>query len=65
MTTWVIFTDQLRLAGGKILLGAVSGILAAVVWWAIAVHADNAFIQSVVAGACFGAAYSWSAQRMT
>ncbi len=64
MTTWVILTDWLRLAGGKILLGAVSGLLAAVLWWAIAVHAENAFLQAAVAGLCFGAAYAWSDQRM-
>lgn len=64
MTAWVMFTDWLKLAGGKILLGGVSGLLAAVVWWAIAVHTDNAFIQSVVAGLCFGAAFAWSDQRM-
>ena len=65
MTAWVLFTDWLKLAGGKILLGAVSGLLAAILWWAIAVHSDNAFIQSAVAGLCFGAAYAWSDQRMT
>ena len=65
MTTLVVLIDWLRLAGGKILLGAVSGLLAAVVWWAIAVHAENAFIQAGVAGLCFGAAYAWSDQRMT
>ena len=65
MVAWVLFTDWLGLAGGKILLGAVAGILAAVLWWAIAVHAENAFIQAVVAGACFGAAYAWSDRRIT
>lgn len=65
MTTWVVFTDWLRLSGGKILLGSVSGLLAAAVWWAIAVHAENAFLQAAVAGLCFGAAYAWSDQRMT
>lgn len=60
MTTWVIFTDRLRLAGGKILLGGVSGLMAAIVWWSIAVHAEDAFIQASVAGLCFGAAYAWS-----
>ena len=65
MTTWVLFTDWLKLAGGKVLLGAVAGLLAAVLWWAIAVHAENAFIQAAVAGLCFGAAYAWSDQRMT
>ena len=64
MTAWVLLTDWLKLAGGKILLGGVSGLCAAVVWWAIAVHADNAFIQSAVAGLCFGAAFAWSDQRM-
>lgn len=63
MTTWVILTDWLRLAGGKILLGAVSGLLAAVLWWAIAIHAENVFIQAAVAGLCFGAAYAWSEGR--
>lgn len=65
MTTWVIFTDWLRLAGGKILLGGISGLIAGIVWWSLAIHAEDAFIQAAVAGACFGAAYSWSAQRMT
>lgn len=63
MTAWALFTDRLQLAGGKVLLGAVAGLLAAILWWAIAVHADNAFVQSAVAGACFGAAYAWSEGR--
>ncbi|HMS83730.1 MAG TPA: hypothetical protein PKD12_08770 [Nitrospira sp.] len=63
MAAWVTLTDWLELAGGKILLGGVSGLLAAIVWWAIAVPADNAFIQAAVAGACFGAAFAWSDQR--
>ena len=63
MITWVIFTDRLRLAGGKILLGGVSGLIAAIVWWSIAVHAEDAFIQASVAGLCFGAAYAWSEGR--
>ena len=65
MTTWVLFTEWWRLAGGRILLGAVSGLLAAIVWWAIAVHAEEAFLQAVVAGTCFGATYAWSDRRMT
>ncbi len=65
MATWVLFTDWLKLAGGKILLGAVAGLLAAVLWWVIAGPAENAFIQAVVAGSCFGAAYAWSDRRMT
>lgn len=64
MIAWVLFTDWLKLAGGKVLLGAVSGLLSAIVWWAIAVHVENAFIQAAVAGSCFGAAYAWSDQRM-
>ena len=64
MTTWVIFTDWLRFAGGKIFLGGVSGLIAAVVWWSLAVHAEEAFIQASVAGLCFGVAYAWSDQRM-
>ena len=64
MTAWVLLTDWMRLAGGKILLGAVSGLLAAVVWWALAVHVEDAFVQAIVAGTCFGAAYAWSDQRM-
>lgn len=63
MTTWVLFTERLRLAGGKVLLGAAAGLTAAIVWWAIAVHAENAFLQSAVAGTCFGAAYAWSEGR--
>lgn len=65
MTTWVLFTEKLRLAGGKVLLGAVSGLIAAIAWWAIAVHDENVFIQASVAGACFGATYAWSDRRMT
>jgi hypothetical protein len=64
MSAWVLFTDWLKLAGGKVLLGAVAGLLAAVVWWAIAVPVENMFVQSAVAGLCFGAAYAWSDQRM-
>ena len=63
MIAWVIFTDWLKLAGGKVLLGGVSGLLAAVVWWAIAVHAENAFLQAAIAGTCFGAAFAWSEER--
>jgi hypothetical protein len=65
MVVWVTLTDWLKLAGGKILLGGVSGLLAAIVWWSIAVPADNAFIQAAVAGTCFGAAFAWSDQRKT
>jgi hypothetical protein len=65
MVAWVTFTDWLKLAGGKIILGGVSGLLAAIVWWSIAVPADNAFIQAAVAGTCFGAAFAWSDQRRT
>lgn len=65
MTTWVLFTERFRLAGGKIFLGAVSGLIAAIVWWAIAVHAEHAFLQAAIAGACFGATYAWSDRRMT
>ncbi len=64
MAAWVTFTDWLKLAGGKILLGGVSGLLAAIVWWSLAVPADDTFIQAVVAGSCFGAAFAWSDQRM-
>lgn len=63
MTTWVSCTDWLKLAGGKILLGAVAGVLAAIVWWAIASPVEDAFIQSIVAGLCFGAAFAWSESR--
>ncbi|NGZ97242.1 MAG: hypothetical protein CV089_14180 [Nitrospira sp. WS110] len=65
MAAWVLFTDWFRLAGGRIVLGAVAGLLAAVAWWAMAIHAEDMFIQSAVAGMCFGAAYAWSDQRMT
>jgi hypothetical protein len=65
MAAWVSLTDWLELAGGKILLGAVSGLLAAIVWWAIASHADNVFLSAAIAGGCFGAAYAWSDQRKT
>lgn len=65
MTTWVVFTDWLRLAGGRVVLGGVSGLIAAIVWWSIAIHAEDAFVQASVAGLCFGAAYAWSDQRIT
>jgi len=65
MSAWVLFTDWLKLAGGKVLLGAVAGLLAAIVWWAIALHVEDAFVQAVVAGLCFGATYAWSDRRMT
>ncbi len=63
MTAWVLFTDYLKLAGGKTLLGAVAGVLAAVVWWSIATRATDTFILAAVAGVCFGAAYAWSESR--
>jgi hypothetical protein len=65
MSAWVLFTDWLKLAGGKVLLGAVAGLLAAVLWWSIAVHTEDAFVQSAVAGLCFGATYAWSEARKT
>lgn len=65
MATWVLLTEWVRLAGGKILLGAVSGLIAALAWWAIAVPTENAFLQAAIAGACFGATYAWSDRRMT
>lgn len=63
MSAWVLFTDWLKLAGGKVFLGAVAGLLAAILWWSIAVHVEDAFIQSAVAGLCFGAAFAWSEGR--
>ena len=63
MSTWIVFTDWLRLAGGKVLLGAVSGLIAAVVWWSLAINTEDAFIQAAVAGLCFGAAFAWSESR--
>lgn len=65
MAAWVVSIEWLQLSGGKILLGAVSGLLAAIIWWAIALHVENLFVTAAVAGACFGAAYAWSDQRMT
>jgi type III secretory pathway component EscT len=65
MTAWVLFTDWLHLAGGKILLGAASGLLAAIVWWAMAVRAEETFLLAAVAGICFGSAYAWSDRRIT
>lgn len=65
MTAWVVLTDWLQLAGGKILLGAVAGFLAAIVWWAIAMPVENVFLSAAVAGVCFGAAFAWSDQRKT
>ncbi|MCP9452643.1 MAG: hypothetical protein NNA23_08160 [Nitrospira sp.] len=63
MGTRVLLTDWLQLAGGKILLGAASGLLAAVVWWMLASRADEMFIRAAAAGICFGAAYAWSDHR--
>jgi hypothetical protein len=63
MSAWVSFTDWLKLAGGKVLLGGVSGLIAAIVWWSIAIYTEDAFIQAAVAGLCFGAAYAWSESR--
>lgn len=65
MATWVLFTEWLQLAGGKILLGAAAGLLAAMVWWALAIRAEDAFLQAAIAGMCFGAAYAWSDRRIT
>lgn len=53
----------LPLAGGKILLGAVSGLLAAIVWWAIAIRAADAFVLVAVTGVWFGSAYAWPEAR--
>lgn len=63
MGSRVLLIEWLQLAGGKILLGAASGLLAAVVWWVLASRADEMFIRAVAAGACFGAAYAWSDHR--
>ena len=65
MAAWVLFTDWLKLAGGKVLLGAVAGLLASILWWMIAAPAEHVFIQAIVAGSCFGATYAWSDRRMT
>ena len=65
MAAWVLLTDWLKLAGGKVLLGAVAGLLAAILWWAIAMPAEHVFLQAAVAGICFGATYAWSDRRMT
>jgi hypothetical protein len=63
MTALPVLTDCLQLAGGRILLGAVSGLLAAIVWWAIAVRTADAFVLAAIAGICFGSAYAWSEAR--
>jgi ABC-type cobalamin transport system permease subunit len=63
MTSLAVFVDRHRLAGGKILLGSMLGVIAAIVWWAIAVQATDQFIFATVAGGCFGAAYVWSESR--
>lgn len=63
MTSLVLLTDRFQLAGGKTVLGAVAGLLTAIVWWAIAVRAAEQFVFAAVAGACFGAAYVWSEVR--
>lgn len=63
LTSLVLLTDRFQLAGGKTLLGAVAGLLTAIVWWAIAVRAAEQFVFAAVAGACFGAVYVWSEVR--
>jgi hypothetical protein len=63
MMLLALLIDRLQLAGGKTLLGAVSGLFAAIVWWAIAVRAADQFVLAAVAGACFGAVYVWSEVR--
>jgi len=65
MTAWVLSTDWLELAGGKILLGAVSGLIAGIVWWAMAVRAEDTFLLAAIAGICFGSTYAWSDRRIT
>ena len=62
-TTLPVLTDYLQLAGGRTLFGAMSGLLAAIVWWAIAVRTADAFVLAAVAGICFGSAYAWSEAR--
>ena len=63
MVSLVVFVDRLRPSGGKVLLGSVLGVCAAIVWWAIAVQATDQFVLAAVAGGCFGAAYVWSESR--
>lgn len=63
MALLVVLVERLRPAGGKVLLGSVSGVVAAIVWWAIAVQATDQFVFAAVAGGCFGAAYVWSESR--
>lgn len=63
LTCLVLLTDRFQLAGGKTVLGAVAGLLTAVVWWVIAVRATEQFVFAAVAGACFGAVYVWSEVR--
>jgi hypothetical protein len=63
MASLVALVHRLRPAGSKILLGSVSGVFAAIVWWAIAVQATDQFMLAAVAGGCFGAAYVWSESR--
>jgi hypothetical protein len=63
MALLVVLVERLRPAGGKVLLGSVSGVVAAIVWWAIAVQATDQFVLAAVAGGCFGAAYVWSESR--
>lgn len=63
MSLLVVLADRFQLAGGKTVLGAVAGLLTAIVWWAIAVRATEQFVFAAVAGACFGAVYVWSEVR--
>jgi hypothetical protein len=63
MTLLALLVERFQLAGGKTLLGAVAGLLTAIVWWSIAVRATDQFVFAVVAGACFGAVYVWSEAR--
>ena len=63
MSMLAVLGRRFRLAAGMMPLGALSGFIAAIVWWTIAVHTTDSFVLAAVAGVCFGSVYVWSEAR--
>lgn len=63
MAILAVFGAHFQRGGGMTLLGAVSGFVAAIVWWTIAVHTQDSFALAAISGVCFGSAYVWSEAR--
>lgn len=63
MSLLAVLGRRFRLAAGMMPLGALSGLIAAIVWWTIAVHTTDSFVLAAVAGVCFGSVYVWSEAR--